>query len=74
MLTEPRDLDRSELEQALADRWGLRDPQLDYLAVGFGSHHWRATDSRGTRGFATWLLPGRFWRAFLANEQSAAGT
>ena len=53
MLTEPRDLDRSELTRVLADRWGLRDPQLDYLAVGFGSHHWRAVDSRGTRSFVT---------------------
>jgi spectinomycin phosphotransferase len=53
VLTEPRDLDRSELEQVLEDRWGLRDPRLDYLAVGFGSHHWRAVDSRGTRSFVT---------------------
>ena len=53
MLTEPRDLDRSELKQVLEGRWGLRDPQLDYLAVGFGSHHWRAIDSRGTRSFVT---------------------
>jgi spectinomycin phosphotransferase len=37
----------------LEGRWGLRDPQLDYLAVGFGSHHWRAIDSRGTRSFVT---------------------
>jgi spectinomycin phosphotransferase len=53
VLTEPRDLDRSELKRVLADRWDLRDPQLDYLAVGFGSHHWRAVDSRGTRRFVT---------------------
>jgi spectinomycin phosphotransferase len=53
VLTEPRDLDRSELARVLADRWGLREPQLDYLAVGFGSHHWRAIDSRGTRSFVT---------------------
>lgn len=53
MLTEPRDLDRSELERILADGWRLRDPQLDYLAVGFGSHHWSAIDSRGTRSFVT---------------------
>jgi spectinomycin phosphotransferase len=53
VLTEPRDLDRSELERILADGWRLRDPQLDYLAVGFGSHHWSAIDSRGTRSFVT---------------------
>jgi spectinomycin phosphotransferase len=53
VLTEPRDLDRSELKQVLEARWGIRDPQLDYLAVGFGSHHWRAVDSRGTQSFVT---------------------
>jgi hypothetical protein len=53
VLTEPRDVDRSELKQVLAGRWGLRDAELDYLAVGFGSHHWRAVDSRGTRSFVT---------------------
>ena len=33
--------------------WGLQDPQLDYLAVGFGSHHWRTVASDGTRSFVT---------------------
>lgn len=53
VLTEPRDLDRSELKQVLEDHWGLRDPRLDYLAVGFGSHHWSAIDADGTRRFVT---------------------
>jgi spectinomycin phosphotransferase len=53
VLTEPRDLDRSELKQVLEARWGIRDPQLDYLAVGFGSHHWRAVDSCRTQSFVT---------------------
>jgi hypothetical protein len=53
VLTEPRDLDRSHLKQVLEGCWGLRASQLDYLAVGFGSHHWRAVDSRGTRRFVT---------------------
>lgn len=33
--------------------WGLRAATLDYLPVGFGSHHWRADDSRGTRRFVS---------------------
>jgi spectinomycin phosphotransferase len=53
VLTEPRDLDRSELKHALRDRWGLRDPRLEYLPVGFGSHHWSAIDARGTHRFVT---------------------
>jgi hypothetical protein len=50
---EPKDLDRSELRQGLEYHWDLRDPQLDYLAVGFGSHHWSAVVSDGTRSFVT---------------------
>ena len=53
VLTEPQDLDQAELKHVLEGRWGLRDPQLDYLAVGFGSHHWRAVDAGGTRRFVT---------------------
>ena len=53
MLTEPKDLDRTGLLALLEARWGLRDPELEYLPVGFGSHHWRAVDSRGVRRFVT---------------------
>jgi spectinomycin phosphotransferase len=53
VLTEPEDLDRAELKAILERHWGLRGGTLDYLPVGFGSHHWRADDSRGTRRFVT---------------------
>lgn len=53
MLTEPGDLDRAELKAVLERHWGLREPQLEYLPVGFGSHHWRAVDSRGAQRFVT---------------------
>lgn len=53
MLAEPGDLDRAELKALLERHWGLRDAQLDYLPVGFGSHHWRAVDLRGARRFVT---------------------
>lgn len=53
MLAPPPNLDIAELRAALADGWGIRDPALDYLAVGFGSHHWRATVSDGRRWFVT---------------------
>jgi spectinomycin phosphotransferase len=43
MLSEPSDLDPASLIEALA-RWELRAPELVYLPVGFGSHHWRAGD------------------------------
>lgn len=51
MLSPPSDLDLDELVLALP-RWGLRDPRLEYLPVGFGSHHWRA-DTDDARVFVT---------------------
>jgi spectinomycin phosphotransferase len=51
--TEPHDLDRLELTRLLEDRWELRLPQLEYMPVGFGSHHWSATDPQGVRHVAT---------------------
>ena len=52
MLSPPADLDASELVRALAS-WGLTAPRLDYLPVGFGSHHWRAKDGDGAVSFVT---------------------
>jgi spectinomycin phosphotransferase len=53
VLTEPDDLDRGALESLLERRWRLREPRLEYLPVGFGSHHWLATDSAGTERFVS---------------------
>jgi spectinomycin phosphotransferase len=41
------------LTTLLERRWGLLDVELEYLPVGFGSHHWLARDSQGTRKFVT---------------------
>jgi spectinomycin phosphotransferase len=51
VLTAPSDLDVATVAGALA-HWGLREPQLRCLPVGFGSHHWRA-DAAGERWFVT---------------------
>lgn len=53
MLTEPGDIDRAELKAVLERHWGLHGPALEYLPVGFGSHHWRALDSRGALRFVS---------------------
>lgn len=53
MLAPPTDLHLSVLSAALTDGWGIHDPLLDYLAVGFGSHHWRAEAGDGRRWFVT---------------------
>jgi spectinomycin phosphotransferase len=44
MLTPPSDLDEAAIARTLA-HWGLREPELEYLPVGFGSHHWRTGDT-----------------------------
>jgi thiamine kinase-like enzyme len=44
MLTPPSDLDEAAIAHALA-HWGLRTRELQYLPVGFGSHHWRTGDT-----------------------------
>jgi hypothetical protein len=36
-------LDR--LRAALLESWGIRARELEYLPVGFGAHHWRASDA-----------------------------
>lgn len=53
MLTEPGDLDRGELRAVLERHWGLATAQLEYMPVGFGSHHWQAIDSDGLQRFVT---------------------
>jgi spectinomycin phosphotransferase/16S rRNA (guanine(1405)-N(7))-methyltransferase len=53
MLTPPGDLPENTLAEALAAGWGMRVAALNYLPVGWGSHHWDAVDSRGSRWFIT---------------------
>ena len=53
MRTPPTDLDEAELERLLADAWQLAGARLRYAPIGFGSHHWVATDAGGARRFVT---------------------
>ncbi|HET7017938.1 MAG TPA: phosphotransferase [Streptosporangiaceae bacterium] len=53
MLTPPDGLRLDLLEAAVQDGWGLRSVELDYRALGFGSHHWEVRAAGGDRWFAT---------------------
>jgi aminoglycoside phosphotransferase (APT) family kinase protein len=53
MLERPGDLPDSSLIAALSAGWGLDAVSAKYLPVGFGSHHWRVVDTRGTTWFVT---------------------
>jgi aminoglycoside phosphotransferase (APT) family kinase protein len=55
MLNKPTDLREDLLLDALRTRWGLGATAsgMEYLPVGFGSHHWQVTDDHGDRWFLT---------------------
>lgn len=53
MLTPPDGLPEDLLVTVLARGWGLAVTRLAYRPVGWGSHHWEITDTRGGRWFAT---------------------
>ncbi len=48
MFTRPSDLADADLVAILFERWGLDVVSVEYLAVGFGSHHWRAATAHGS--------------------------
>jgi hypothetical protein len=50
--TPPPDLSDAEVAAALAATWGIHADALAYAALGFGSHHWFATEG-DTRWFVT---------------------
>jgi hypothetical protein len=53
VFTRPADLADETIHGALASGWGFDAAQLDYQAVGFGSHHWKATTASGDARFIT---------------------
>jgi len=53
VLSPPPDLATDALASALTRHWGVVVQSVAYLAVGFGSHHWRVTDPAGGGWFIT---------------------
>lgn len=49
----PDDLDVASLALLIAEGWQFPVADLRYAPVGFGSHHWVATDASGARRFVT---------------------
>ena len=47
MNTRPPEVSDDDIVGALASGWGVAPSSVEYAPVGFGSHHWRAADSRG---------------------------
>ncbi len=53
MFSPPDDLTETTLATALTREWGIAVAALAYQRVGFGSHHWSATDPAGRTWFVT---------------------
>ena len=69
MRTEPPDFDRAGLARLLEQQWSFRAASLEYLPVGFGSHHWEASDALDDRRFVT---VDRLTQARLGPDADAA--
>ncbi len=53
MFTRPVDLKDSDLQNCLAENWGIEASVLQYQPVGFGSHHWLVTTEERSAWFVT---------------------
>lgn len=53
VFSQPDDLAEGSIGEVLRAGWGFTATSVEYQAVGFGSHHWLATDARGARLFVT---------------------
>ena len=51
VFTRPDDLTDAQIVAELAAGWGFHAESCSYLPVGFGSHHWLATDATGSQLF-----------------------
>jgi spectinomycin phosphotransferase len=58
----PAGIEERDITAALVRHWGVAAIGLDYLAVGFGDHHWVATEAGGRRWFVTVAELGGGWR------------
>ena len=52
-MNTPPDLDERIVLDTLGAGWGFEAVAVVYSAVGFGSHHWIATNAHGDRRFVT---------------------
>jgi spectinomycin phosphotransferase len=64
----PAEITESDIVAALRRDWELPVVELRYLAVGFGDHHWIATEADGRSWFVTVAELGGGWRG-AAPEQ-----
>ncbi|HUC25997.1 MAG TPA: phosphotransferase [Streptosporangiaceae bacterium] len=71
MFTRPDDLTDGQIRAELSASWNFAAETLNYLPVGFGSHHWRATDAAGRQLFLTVHDLPQMLRSRLDTTQAA---
>jgi spectinomycin phosphotransferase len=71
---EPAEISRGLVAGILGEHWGFRAAEVDYAPVGFGSHHWIASDIDGPRWFvsADRLDPRGNWLGATAEQVKGA--
>lgn len=69
MRTEPPGISKGDIARTLDRHWDFHASALEYLPVGFGSHHWAAVDAEGSRRFIT---VDDLTKSRLAGEPDAA--
>ena len=74
MRVEPAEISCDLVTGILSDRWGFRAAEVAYAPVGFGSHHWIASDADGPRWFVTAdrLDPQGSWLGSTAEQVKGA--
>lgn len=68
MKAPPAGIEERDITAALAGDWGLAVIGLDYLAVGFGDHHWVAAEAGGRRWFVTVAELDGGWRGAAPDQ------
>lgn len=53
MKSPPQHLQSSTIISSLAEGWSIHAADLDYMAVGFGSHHWSVVTVDGEQWYVT---------------------
>jgi spectinomycin phosphotransferase len=74
MRVEPAEISCDLVTGILREHWGFRAAEVAYAPVGFGSHHWVASEADGPRWFVTAdrLDPRGNWLGSTAEEVKGA--
>jgi spectinomycin phosphotransferase len=73
VFTRPEDLAEEQIRTELAESWNFATQKLNYLPVGFGSHHWLAASAAGCQLFLIVHDLARMLHSRLDTAEAAFG-